>query len=214
MGVMGVRANSAVPVAVAVGVAVAVAAMIASELAGVRMGVLTRDIHSLSTSGGLNLPHYAGSLSMLTIMVWTAASALAFVAAALVPARRSWLLVLAGLLLAIAADDAFMLHEGLGVPEVGFVLVYGGVAGWLAFRSLVHLRDTSGTAIVVGGAALALSAAFDMWATDPYLLEDHFKLIGALVLATIGPTMIAPMIPGQPADSVAGARESRATASV
>ncbi|GAB3130717.1 hypothetical protein [Marisediminicola antarctica] len=208
------RAKSVVPAAVALGVAIAIGTVIASELAGVRIGMFTRDIQSLSASGGLALPHYAGALSMLTIMVWTAGSALAFAAAALVPARRSWLLVLGGLLLVIAADDAFMLHEGLGLPEVGFVIVYGVVAGWLAFRSLAHHRDGSGTAMLVGGAALALSAALDRWATDPYLLEDHFKLIGALVLLTIGPTMIAPMLSDRPAEPIAGARQSRAKVTV
>ena len=161
------RARLVVPAAVALGVAIAIGAVVASELAGVRMGMFTRDIQSLSASGGLALPHYAGSLSMLTIMVWTAGSALTFAAAAVVRPRRSWLLVLGALLFMIAVDDAFMLHEGLGPPEVGFVIVSGVVAGWLAFRSLVHLRDGSGTAILVGGAALALSAAFDLWGTDP-----------------------------------------------
>jgi len=203
-----------VPAAVALGVAIAIGAVVASELAGVRMGMFTRDIQSLSASGGLALPHYAGSLSMLTIMVWTAGSALAFAAAAVVRPRRSWLLVLGALLFMIAVDDAFMLHEGLGLPEVGFVIVYGVVAGWLAFRSLAHLRDGSGTAILVGCAALALAAAFDRWGTDPYLLEDHFKLIGALVLLTIGPTMIAPVLADRPADPIAEARESRAKVTV
>lgn len=203
------RAKFVVPAAVAVGVSIAIVAGIASELAGVRMGMLTRDIHSLSASGGAALPHYAGSLSRLTIMVWTAGSALAFAAAALVRARRGWLLVLGTLLLVIAADDAFMLHEGLGLPEVGFVIVYGVVAGWLAYRAFAHLRDGSETAMLVGGAALALSAAFDRWATDPYLLEDHFKLVGALVLATIGPTAMAAMAAERHPDAVAEAGESR-----
>ncbi|MET3769110.1 hypothetical protein ABIB15_001797 [Marisediminicola sp. UYEF4] len=208
------RANSAVPAAVAVGVAIAVGAVFASELEGLRMGMLTRDIHSLSASGGVVLPHYAGSLRMLTIMVWTAGSTLAFAAAAVARPQRTWLLVLGGLLLVIAADDAFMLHDGLGLPEIGFVIVYGVVAGWLAYGSLVHLRDGSGTAILVGGAALALSAAFDLVATDPYLLEDHFKLIGALVLLTIGPTMIARILADRPVDRIAGEHESRVKATV
>ena len=203
------RANVVVPVAVAAGAIIAIGAAIVSDLAGVRMGVLTRDIHSLSASGGLDLPHYAGSLSILAIMVWTAGSALTFTAAALVRERRAWLLVLGGLLLAIAADDAFMLHEGLGLPEIGFVLVYGAVAGGLAFRSLVHRHDGSAVAILVGGSALALSAAFDLWVTDPYLFEDHFKLIGALVLMTIGPTMIAQVLGTRCADPVTAARDAR-----
>ena len=208
------RANLAVPAAAAVGVAIAIGAAVASELTGVRMGVFTRDIHSLSASGGLALPRYAGSLSMLTIMVWTAGSALAFAAAAVVRSRRTWLLVLGGLLAMLAVDDAFMLHEGLGLPEIGFVVVYGVVAVWLAYRSLVHHRDGSGTAILVGGAALALSAAFDLVAADPYLLEDHFKLIGALVLLTVGPTMIAPTPADRPADPTAEADTSRVTTTV
>lgn len=209
-----VGAKFVVPTAVAAGVAIAVAAVVASESAGVRMGTFTRDIHSLSASGGLDLPHYAGSLSMLTIMVWTAGSALAFAAAAVVRARRTWLLVLGGLLLVIAADDAFMLHEGLGLPEIGFVIVYGVVAGWLAYRSLLRSRDGSGTAIVVGGTALALSAGFDLWVTDPYLLEDHFKLIGALVLLTIGPLAITPMLAERHHDPVSTAPEARTKATV
>jgi hypothetical protein len=65
-------ANKAVPGAVAAGIAVAIAAVLAIDASGEPMGVLTRDIHSLSASRGLDLPHYAGVLSMLTIMVWTA----------------------------------------------------------------------------------------------------------------------------------------------
>lgn len=200
--------------AVGVGAAIAVVAIIASETTGVRMGMLTRDIHSLGVSGGLDLPQYAGSLSMLTIMVWTVGASLAFAAAAVAPAHRLWLCVLGGLLGVIAVDDAFMLHEGLGLPEVVFVVAYGAVAGWLAFRSLVHEGDRSGLAILVAGAALALSAAFDLWVTDPYFLEDHFKLIGALVLATIGPTTIATALAGRAAEPVADAPESRVTAAV
>lgn len=207
------RATRLVPAAVAAGVAIAVVAAVASELSGVRMGMFTRDIHSLSASSGVELPRYAGVLSVLTIMVWTAGGAVAFAAAALVRERRSWLLVLGSLLLVIAADDGFMLHEGLGLPEIGFVVVYGAVAGWLAFRSLVRLRDGSGSAILVGGAALALSAAFDLWATDPYLIEDHLKLIGALVLATIGPTAIARTLAEHRSCAPVASREPRSEVS-
>lgn len=206
-------ANRAVPAAAAAGIAIAIVAAFASDISGVPMGVLTRDIHSLSASGGLDLPRYAGSLSMLTIMVWTAGGSLALAAAAIVPTRPRWLLVLGGLLFVTAADDAFMLHEGLGLPEIAFVVLYGAVAGWLAFHSIVHLRDGSAIAILVGGAALALSAVLDLWVTDPYLFEDHFKLIGALVLATVGPTTIASVRGGRGAEAAAEAEESRLTLS-
>lgn len=56
---------------------------------------------------------------------------------------------------------------------------------------------------------MALSAALGLVATDPYLLEDHFKLIGALVLLTIGPTMIARTLGDRPAERIAEEHESR-----
>ena len=65
-------------------------------------------------------------------------------------------------------------------------------------------------AICIVGNAKALSAGFDLWVTDPYLLEDHFKLIGALVLATVGPTTIASVLAAGQAAPVAHEQESRA----
>ena len=189
------RAKILIPAALIAAATIMLIIGIATQVADIPMRVFARDLRSLSEDGGAWLPYYAGLLSTLIIMVWAAGSAMAFLAAGLVPARRVWLLVFAGLILTMAFDDAFMIHEGygpsVGVPEVAFYAVYAIVAGWLLVYSLVRFRDGSVLAFLGGGAALAVSVALDLTLEGQYFFEDGAKLAGALMFVTIGPLTIA-----------------------
>ncbi|MCY7326460.1 MAG: hypothetical protein LH605_10070 [Microbacteriaceae bacterium] len=74
-------------------------------------------------------------------MVRATGTAMTFLAASIVRARRIWMLVPGGPLLILAVGDAFMLHEGygpsVGIPELAF---YATAAGWLRAYSLMRSR--------------------------------------------------------------------------
>ena len=192
------KAKILIPAAIIVAAIIMLTIGIATQVADIPMKTFARDLRALSQSGGVWLPYYAGLLSTVTIMVWAAGSAMSFLAATIVRARRIWLLVLGGLLLTMAVDDAFMLHEGygpsVGIPELAFYAVYATAAAWLLAYSLLRFRDESVLALIAGGAALAASIAIDLSFEGQYFLEDGAKLAGALVMLTIGPVAIGSAI--------------------
>lgn len=189
------RAKLIIIVAIVAGLIVVASVAIASEISGVPVSTFTRDIRALSEDGGLELPFQAGLLTMLTVIVWAGGGAMALLAATVNRTLQVWLLVLGALLLVMAADDAMMLHEGLGpllgLPEVAFFAVYGLMAGSLALFAVLCMRDGATVAILIGGATLALSILVDLLFQFDYLLDDGLKLIGALAFATIGPLTIS-----------------------
>ena len=180
-----------IPLAVLVGVVIMACAEIVAQVTGQSMGMLTRDLRVLSIDAGGDLPAYAGAVSTTTVMVWAAGGATVLLAAALHPVRRAWLIAFGLLLLVLAVDDAFMLHETVGpsldIPPGAFYLVYAATAAGLLFVSVRQYRDGGTAALLIGGAFLGFSIVIDLFVEDQFLIEDGFKLVGALVLLTIGP---------------------------
>lgn len=162
---------------------------IAVQVTGQPVGVFTRDIRTLGIEAGVEFPPYVGALSILNNMVWAIAGAVAVCAAALVPARRRWASVLGLLLLLLAADDAYLVHESVaprvGIPEQATYALYAVIGGWLFVHSFRHHRDGSTLALAIGGVVLAVSSAVDVLFFGQYLAEDGTKLVGALVLLTV-----------------------------
>jgi hypothetical protein len=148
---------------------------------------LTRDIQIIA-----NVPFYAGLLSTIGIMVWSAAAAVWLFVLALLRrvAPRHDLAPLAlaagALTLVLLVDDAFMLHETLlpevlGVPEL---LVMGGyVALGLGFVLFAWRRvaRTSYLPALLAGLFLGLSFGIDLVLPSSSLetlIEDGLKFAG------------------------------------
>jgi hypothetical protein len=175
----------------------------------------TRDLLAQALEGGAQLPFYAGALSVLNGWVWASAGVLALAAAVLVPWRRRWMLSLAALLLLVAVDDAFMLHElagpDRGVPEAVFLALYP-VAGLLLLAQVRGRRGPDVLAFVLGGAFLALSVGVDVaFQEDVLLLEDGVKLLGGLMWLAV-PFLVLAELRAVPAVTRTPASRSRADA--
>lgn len=184
-----VKPQLVITAAIGVGVFILLAAVAGAHATGESIGMFTRDTRTLAAEAGGALKFYAGAVSVLNGWVWASGAALAALAAWLVPARQQWLAVFALLLVALAADDSFMLHETVGpsqgVPDVAFYVVYAVAGGALLLRTLRRLRDSASVAFLAGGAFLALSIVADIALTDQFLLEDGGKLVGGLLWLTV-----------------------------
>lgn len=169
---------------------------VASAVTGQSVGEFTRDTATLCAEAGSKLPFYAGSISVLNEMVWPSVACLAMLVAALVPARRLWLLAFSGFNLFLAADDSLMLHERVGpghhLPELTFYVIYALFAAFLLGGLRHRLRDAVTVPFALGGVLLAGSIFLDQIDLDIYLLEDGLKLLGSFVWLTVAPLALPP----------------------
>lgn len=188
------RATRLVPAALLTGIGFLLVMLVGSAVTHQPVGEFTRDTETLCAEAGAKLPRYAGSIGMLNDMVWFGVGSLALLVAALVPARRRWLLGFGAFAFFLAADDALMLHERVGpyhqVPQAVFYAVYvvAGVVLLAGVRG--RLRDASTIPFVIGGLLLAGSVLVDELDLDIYLLEDGLKLLGAMTWLTVAPLSI------------------------
>ncbi|SFP83517.1 hypothetical protein SAMN05660464_4380 [Geodermatophilus dictyosporus] len=159
--------------------------LLASAFFDEPVAVFTRDGPALA-----DLPWYTGSVSQLNAMVWATVAGLAVLVAWLEPGERARLGTLAAFVLALAADDALQLHEAVGpdngVPQKAFLLVYAVTAALLLVLFLRGGRRGPTTALLCGGALLAVSVLFDQVVHRQILIaEDGAKLLGAIVWLTV-----------------------------
>ena len=118
------------------------------------------------------------------IAILIATASVTALAASLAPARRSLLATVAGLSACLAVDDMFMLHEEigpewLGIPELAFYLLYGVLAGYLAWclwRARVDLAGLKVAMVFLG--LSVLTDVFKVHGPFSYWLEDFTKLAG------------------------------------
>jgi hypothetical protein len=170
-----------------VGLGVIALTLLAMRLTGRDDAMFTRDVRAVASDEGVTLPIYAGLISILNNLIWAAAAALTLCAAGFDRARRRWHVAFGGLLLVIAADDSYMLHESGGSRwlELGFYAMYAMVGAWLLLAGLRTLDGNSGLTFVIGTAFIAVAAYTDVATRGLYLAEDGAKLIGSLVWLTI-----------------------------
>lgn len=192
--------------ALMIGGALLGAVALTASTTGSRLGVYTRDVASLAADAGVTLPMFAGAVSLLNTMLWACIASSALIAARLNPAKRTWLISFAAFVLVLAADDAVLIHESAGISEVAFFTAYGAGAVILTvavliprpvaapgststralrFGDLVLRAGPMAAAFLFGGILLAGSLVFDHLIPGPVLLEDGFKLLGALVWLTV-----------------------------
>jgi hypothetical protein len=187
------NSKALIPAALIIGILTLTAVLTAATAFGVPVGIITRDLITLCTEAGPKLPPFAGALSLFNLMVWASTASLAFLAAALLPGRRKWLLTFAALVCLLDADDALSLHEAAtstGIPELGFYVIYAVLAAALSltviWRSTRDLRiEASTVAFFLGGLLLAASILIDQAFVGQHLAEDGPKLMGALVWLTV-----------------------------
>jgi len=187
-----------------------------SELTGAGMDELVRDPVTADVRYW-----YTGFVSVLGVMAWAGVSAACLVLSlAAVPERRA-LLLLGVLTAALAADDAFLLHEvvlptQLGVPELLPIALYALAA--LGVLALLHRsgRWDLQLSFVLAGACLAgsilvdLVVPFDSANTRVTVVEDGLKVLGAVQLLAL-PTLIASRLAAQvhaEETSLAGGQEA------
>lgn len=179
--------------ALGVGVLVLVLAAVAAQVTGQDHGFFTRDLRVLSAEAGARLPFYAGALSTLTCMVWAAGGAVSLTAAAVVRLGLWWR-ALGLLLLTLALDDAYMLHETVGpskgVDEIWFYVAYAAAALYLLGPVLRGRLGTATAPVAVGFVLLGLSIGADVVLDDQFLVEDGVKLLGALALLSAPVTAV------------------------
>lgn len=173
-----------VAVAVTLGVCVVALVGVATDLTGVPAATFTRDV---SASAGV--AWYTGSVSVLNLVLWGVAAALAAFVAALHRRHRAALLLFAAVSLALLADDALLLHEVVGpwlrVPELLFFVGYATVGVVLALLLRPTRAGTAGWALLGSGALLAGSIVTDVLAGDSFFAEDGLKLVGTAVWVTV-----------------------------
>jgi len=176
-----------VAAAIAAGLGVIALTLLLMRVTGQDDGVFTRDVRAVAADEGVELPIYTGLISILNNLIWTAAAALALCTAALNRHSRSWHLRFGCLLLILAADDSYMLHESSGSRwlELGLYAVYALIWGWLLLDALRELHGTAALAFLIGSGFLVVAAYLDVATHANYLAEDGSKLIGSLVWLTI-----------------------------
>jgi len=137
-------------------------------------------------------PAYVGLFSTLGVMLWGAASAVCFLAAAAVRragrgTRVAFLVATGALCLVAGVDDAALFHENvaprLGVPQAVVLAVYAAAgAGWLLyFRGVLRASGPVLPAVFMG--CFAVMVVVDQLELSR-LVEDYFKLVGMAALLT------------------------------
>src|SRR4051812_16682056 len=160
-------------------------AAVAGWLLDLPLSYITGDYHwTFDTSPAI------GSVTVLNIILWAVAGALALFVAWVLPAERRPMRALAALMLIFVVDDAFMLHESVGpyafgLPQAGFYAVYACLGLGVLWLLVKSGERTVTRVYVLGGALLAGSILIDLVRPDLVFVEDCFKLLGALVLVTI-----------------------------
>ncbi len=141
---------------------------------------------------------HIGLLSTAGIMVWTAAGAIALFAGLVVRGTRSgqFLIAMGAFTLALAADDAFLIHEGVvprltgnGRSEILVFALYFVAAVWIAVRHRRSLASQAPWWLLSSVALLGMSLLIDLFGHDGEVLhgikrlEDAPKWIGIVMFS-------------------------------
>lgn len=142
-----------------------------------------------------DLRPFAGFISQLGIMAWTASSAIAMLGAALVsrfdtePHRVRFLLLFGVLTATLAADDTFIIHESVPFSEFLLFAFYGASLFAIVYFSARILIAHHGWLLLLAVLALGGSVLVDQLqhSLEPILgdwrifVEDGLKLLGAFL---------------------------------
>jgi hypothetical protein len=138
-----------------------------------------------------SFPAYAGLFSHLGVLAMTAAGAISVFVALCTPRRPQSALLAAGLFtLWLAADDLFLLHEGLlprlvGLPEPAVLGLYLLVGLAILWRTGAEAFSSRARGLWVSAGFLAVMVVTDLAVSLPtsstFLLEETAKFCGFLL---------------------------------
>lgn len=174
---------------------VLVAAYLATRVAGISFTDLSRD-----PAATLDGPWYTGILSTGTIVVLLAGAGVALFGASLLepaegPSRKGLLNALGLIVVVVAADDLFMLHESvfplIGIGSVMTFAIYGialAVTVWIWRRVIVGSTDW--IFLLLAALGMGTSVAVDVILEEriltlPFsgeLIEDPAKIVGMVFM--------------------------------
>lgn len=176
--------------------AVLVVAYLATRAAGISFTDLSRD-----PAATLDGPWYTGILSTSTIVLLLVGAGIALFAASLLPSSRGpslrGLLVALGLVvIVVAADDLFMLHESVfPLVGVGSVMTFA-IYGIALFAVLWIWREVISSAtdwvfLMLAALGMGISVAVDVILEErimtlPFsgeLIEDPAKIVGMVFMS-------------------------------
>ncbi len=169
---------------------VLVAAVVLSQVLGVPIGDFTRDPTTVA-----KLMPYVGSVSMVGVLLWTAAATACGIGWGVLRRRpdghrmAGFFLHFGVVTAALGLDDLFLLHETaehFGFNEKLLLLVYGGLLGAGLVRFREQILKTDFLLLIIGVGFLGLSVSVDVvqdqldaiLGTWRILVEDGFKLLG------------------------------------
>jgi hypothetical protein len=158
-----------------------------------RVAEVTRDVQAVA-----DLPVYTGGLSTLGLLLWSASSAMCFLAYAVLRVEKGSpfirVLGLGGALtLLMLLDDAYMFHDWIlpqvGLPGAVLTGLYVASVGGLALRYRSPLARTPYVLILLSLGAMGTSVGVDVLMDAgllginglAYLAEDGSKLIGVVL---------------------------------
>jgi hypothetical protein len=172
-----------------IGVIILIVTYFICQFKNIPLALLFRDPTS---SGGL--PFYAGWISSLGVVFWTAGSSIMlFSSYFLKNIEKRYFLSLGILMMLLLIDDFFMLHDGLfGVLHIPEIFMYSLYA-FFAIRVFILGRKLLLPAeifqILTAFGFLGLSIIIDIFQSyfenhipNRILMEDGFKLLGAIGL--------------------------------
>lgn len=176
--------------------AVLVVLYLATRLAGISFTDLSRD-----AAATLDGPWYTGALSNSAISLLLVGAGIALFAAALLPdgesrSRKGLLVALSLVVIVVAADDLFMLHEAVfplvGIGSVMSFAIYGIAlfAVLWTWRGVI-MGSTDWIFLALSALALGFSVAIDVVLEErlftlPFsgeLIEDPAKILGMVFMA-------------------------------
>lgn len=189
----GLRVGSVILLAT---VGILVVAYLVTRVAGISFTDLSRD-----PAATLDGPWYTGLLSTSAIVTLLAGAGIALFAASLlpssdVPSRRGLLVALGLLIVVIAADDLFMLHEAVfpvvGVGSVTTFAIYGLALIVILWRwRTVIAGATDWVFLLLAAVGMGISVGVDVvleerLLTLPFsgeLIEDPAKIVGMVFMS-------------------------------
>ena len=189
----GVRVGSLI---VLITGAILVVLYLATRVAGISFTDLSRD-----AAATLDGPWYTGALSNSAVAVLLVGAGIAIFAASLLPSlesksRKGLLVALALVVIVVAADDLFMLHEAVfplvGISSVASFAMYGvALIAVLWIWRRVIVESTDWVFLALAALAMGFSVAIDVVLEERLftlpvsgeLIEDPAKILGMVFMA-------------------------------
>jgi hypothetical protein len=173
------------------------AALAVAFAADVSLPSLTMDPNTT-----LGVPWYVGSISLLSVLIWSSTSAVALAASFRAGGQARGFLTAFGVFgLVLAIDDGFMVHEEVVTTLFGrmaqpvLIGVYGFVAMLIAYRWWRVLTPTALVFAAFSVGMLGASVVADLLYLLPVVAEDALKFVGIVAWGGVAVAQAAHAVP-------------------